>query len=180
MRVVSALLLLVATGACSLAGGPLSARGRQTVVRPVSGKPVSGELVAASRDSVWLLTSDRLLGFSAQEVSDIAVRRLEFGGRYVMTWMATAGLAMGIGLAKACDSYNHIQGEERISCGSKFVGPVVVFLLGGAVMAGAQNARSRYRFGPLEIEQARRFARFPQGLPDTLRITPLPPPAGNR
>lgn len=159
---------------CVLPGGRISPYGRATTVFPIAGERVSGELLAVGRDTVWLLSGDTLRAIGAGGIRRIDVDRHRFNGNKTMLWMSLAGTGTGVALVLSCVSYKNSEDDSSVSCGGVLPGTLLLFLVAGAVLAFSNDHSSKYRLSPVETERLRAFARFPQGIPDSLAATSAP------
>jgi hypothetical protein len=123
-----------------------------------------GELLAAGADSIWLLRGDTIVSVATTHIRNVEVERHSFTGRRMMGIMAGAGLVYGIALGVACSSY-----EGGGDCGSVALGTMALYVGAGSVWALSTMYSSKYRFSPSRWDEIRAFARFPQGIPDSVR-----------
>lgn len=120
--------------------------------------PLRGELLAAERDSLWILPHSgpvRTLALAA--VSEVRGQHSGMTSRGILVWATFGGLASGVALTAACATV------EDASCGA--VLPVTLglwWLVGG--LAAAVTGPGRFTL-PRAAEALRPYARFPQGLP---------------
>src|SRR5687767_8228866 len=93
----SGFLLAVLVGGCALPPPRLSPTGRHTSVHMASSR-VSGELIAVTPDTVWLLTRPNgvLTPFRAESIVRLDVQRHRMGGTRTMQVMSLVGAATGL------------------------------------------------------------------------------------
>lgn len=179
-RLLVALPLLV--NACVLSGGPVSPYGRSATVYPVAPAAVSkvrGELMAASADTVWLLRDSTLVPFASSRLHGVEVQRHEFGAKRTMKWMSIAGLVTGVALMVSCSSYESSPdgGGDSGGCVAVLPGTLLFFAATGGIFAFFNDYSSKQRILPGGTVRLRPYARFPQGIPDSLRRLQFVPSA---
>src|SRR5262245_48276653 len=91
-RLAVLVMMLLAAGCAS--GHGLSPYGRPATLHGVVQR-TSGELLAASTDSIWLLRDSDIVGFSAASVSRVDVERYQFRGRVPLA--VVGGVSVGVG-----------------------------------------------------------------------------------
>jgi hypothetical protein len=136
------------------------------------GSRLSGELLAAERDSVWVLDRGEIAVMPLVLLQSVQVRR---GGgpdaTGILVWAVVGGLVTGGALTAACSSVTE-------DCGGVFVGTLVSWGLVGGIAAAI--TRSPHRWLPLDAHAIAPYARFPQGLPPSvtpnMRRAPSPSP----
>jgi hypothetical protein len=137
------------------------------------GRRLSGELIAAQHDSVWLLA--RAGTFSVLALGEVArarVPRRGMSGGTVLAWALVGGLVSGVALSAACNSV------EGADCGAVFAGVTLSWALVGG--AAAAMAGSSTRSLPVEGGALAPYSRFPQGIPDGFLPRPAPSPSPSR
>ena len=171
-RVVSPALLALSVSGCLLSGAPISPYGRHAEVQRREGGDHRGELLAASPDSVWLMRDSSLTAYPTSTLLGVNVKRHNLDMKRTLTTMAIAGVIFGGAMLSACNAYNAMPGESDTDCGDVF--PIGIALgLGGGVLFGALNEySSKHHLAPLDTDKLRSFSRFPQGIPDTLKVIP--------
>lgn len=155
-------------GACVLKGDPISPYGRHATVHQSGAGRFSGELIAVTGDSLWLMADSVLVGFSGANVRKIDVRRHRMGGGRTLTWMALAGGGTGMALLLSCESYNAMPDEGGAECGPVFPAAFLSFMAAGGLFALGNEYSSKHHLSARDTERLRAYARFPQGLPDSL------------
>ncbi|MBI1966673.1 MAG: hypothetical protein HYS40_01670 [Gemmatimonadetes bacterium] len=166
-----------ATG-CVMGTGAGSVYGRPAIVMPSgeSRRPaMTGELIAASSDSLWVLADSGLASLPLAAADHVRVQRHNFGGGKGLVWTLIGGVVTGGALTSACSS---VQGD----CGGVFVAVAVMWGLVGGVSSLSLEASSKTTIAGPPWEGLRPYARYPQGLPDSLdraalRPRPKPGPA---
>lgn len=163
-RVVVTLLLT------ALASVPAAAQRRESVLGTRvqldvgDADRVSGELVAAQGDSLWLLPPGgalRLVPLGRVTRARVPRPGITAGG--IMIWAGIGGLVSGLGLTLACSSV-----EDTGGCGA--VLPAV--LAGWALVGGISAAITGSGWRTVATDSLAPYARFPQGLPETFRAAP--------
>lgn len=161
MRVVASLLMATAAlgfAQSAAAQGP-PVLGYQVVLKTPDGGSSKGELLAVSRDSVWLLRDNALSAFPLVGIQQVDVQQSSFGSGKVWLWSLAAGALSGAALTAACSS---VEGD----CG--YVFPIVLLswtFIGGVATLSVEGSRYAEFHAP-GGDQLRPYTRFPQGLPD--------------
>ncbi len=120
------------------------------------GGRLSGELLAAQRDSAWLLEAGVIRAISLHDVYGVQVRGRGMDSGRILLWTLIGGTVTGAALTAACSSV-------RDGCGGVFVGTMLSWGLVGGIAAGI--TRSPHRGVDPRGEALAPYARFPQGLP---------------
>ena len=166
---VSGLVAATLAAGCALPAPRVSPNGRTTMLHTGSGR-VNGELIAVSLDTVWMLTrpGGTLAPFASANIVRLDVQRHAMGATRTIQAMSLVGLATGVLLSIACSSV------DDASCGAVIPATMIPYVGLGAIF-GLFNFESAWlKYGSFEVIRARPYARFPQGLPDTLRKTARP------
>jgi hypothetical protein len=170
MRVVIMILALLA-----LLHHPAAAQtnatkflGSTVRLKPIAGRRVpteQGELIATSRDSLWLLLPGRLVSVPRGAVFRVRVNRKKMGAGLAWAWAGIGAVVTGAALTGACSTVSE-------DCGGVFLGTAALWALVGAI-AAPSIAGARWEnidaWGDLPPH-----TRFPQGLPpgvDYQRLT---------
>ena len=169
-RVTRAFVVVAALAAsgCVLPGPGLTPYGRMATMNPKVGTGIEGELLAAS-DTVWLRSGSVLVGRAASDLLQVNVRRHTFGARRTYAWLAIGGAVTGAGLMLSCASYESSDGGgDSGGCVGLIPFFSALFIVAGSVFAltNYMSATRTYAPGDSLLPS---FARFPQGLPDTVR-----------
>ena len=160
-------IVTATTAACTLAGPGVSPYGRLTTINPLARRTSSsGELIAVSSDSLWLLSRDSLVTFGIGAISSVDVQRHHFTAKRTLVHSAVIGIATGAALTAACASV-----DDTENCGAVFPVFALAFTALGAVLAIGAEESSKLHFAPYQWPDMRAFARFPQGMPDSARAT---------
>ena len=170
MRVVITILALLA-----LLDNPAAAQmdstkilGSTVRLKPFAGRRVpleEGELIATSRDSLWLLLPGRLVSVPRRAVLRVRVNRKKMGAGIAWAWAGIGALVTGAALTAACSTVTE-------DCSGVFIGTGILWGLVGAA-AAPSIAGARWE----NIDAWRDLpphTRFPQGLPpgvDYQRLT---------
>jgi hypothetical protein len=133
--------------------GPIGSTVRFTMV---SGARLSGELLAAQRDSAWLLSGEATRAISLDDVSMAQVRGRGMDSRGILLWTLIGGVVTGVALTAACSSVAD-------GCGPVFVATTGAWGVVGGIAAAITE--SPHRWVDPESEVLTPYARFPQGLP---------------
>jgi len=132
---------------------------------------LNGELLAAERDSLWILRPGggvNVVPLSA--VSGIRTRQRGMTAGGVFLWSLIGGAISGGALAAACSS---VDGAEN--CGVVVPATLLAWVVVGGLAAAVTSSGSRSVH--LEVDAIRPYARFPQGLPAGFFRTDVTPPA---
>jgi len=168
MRIIASSLLLSALAATAcIPGRGISPYGRPATVHLHGAGSASGELLAVSPDSVWLWRDSSLQGFTTKSVRIVTVERHRYGSTRTMALMAITGTVSGLMLQGAC-------ARIESDCGYIFSGVLGFSLASGALLSIINHYSSLYRFPPGDVDRMRPLARFPQGLPDSIRTAGRP------
>jgi hypothetical protein len=139
-----------------------TAHGGYVLVWHRSGAQTQGELLAAGKDQVWVLT-DR--GASAIPVSEIESMRMAIyrTGEMAMTGWGAAGTI------------------STLSHGFFLVISVPVWLITTAISTGVESRRALLDYPDVPLSKFGHWARYPQGMPPTQPApgppaVPKPPP----
>lgn len=162
-------LSLLVLGGChrTPAAGEPRLHGTRVAVVPGNGSDrVTGELLAVSEDSLWILVE------APRDVTAFPLRGTEVRPRDGSVlrphlWATIGGLLTGTGLFVACQNY-----EEASGCASTI--PVMLGVYHGlGLLARASMAADRGKVMDVDPDTLRRFARFPAGLPpDWAELSP--------
>lgn len=121
------------------------------------GGRLSGELLAAQRDSAWLLEAGGVIrAISLHDLYGVQVRGRGMDSEKILLWTLIGGTVTGAALTAACSSVSD-------GCGGVFVGTMLSWGLVGGIAAGITRSPHR-RIDP-RPEALAPYARFPQGLP---------------
>lgn len=133
--------------------GPLGATVRLSMS---TGGSQSGELLAARRDSLWLLKHQLIHGIALPDVSRVNVRGKGIGRGGILLWTVIGGGVTGGALTAACSSVAE-------GCGGVFAGTMLAWAIVGGV--AAVLTQSPHRWVDASPEALAPYSRFPQGLP---------------
>ncbi|MEX2180258.1 MAG: hypothetical protein WD801_16200 [Gemmatimonadaceae bacterium] len=170
-RVLCVVAVLSLPG-CIHPGAGISPLGRQATIHPIGGSPWKGELLAVSSDTVWLLTGDFVSALRSDAIDRVVIRRHDFDAQRTFKWMTIAGAATGVALMISCTTYKASPDADGGSGGCVGTIPfaVLTFLLPGSLFALSNHLSAHQRFAPRDTYRLLPYARFPQGLPDTIRM----------
>lgn len=169
--------LPLAASGCVTAGAPISAYGRPATVH-AEGARTSGELLAASADTVWMLWSSGLRPIPASSIRRVDVQRHTFGLRRTLKWLGFAGLGTGAALMISCSSYYSSQEDGGgADCYGVVPGTMLVFAAAGLLLGSINEYTTKHRLRGVDTERLRTWSRYPQGIPDLLRRVPVIPAA---
>lgn len=169
-RFGSVFLLPVALAAsgCVLGTSAPSPYGRQVTVLPApraADHRVSGELIAVSVDSLWVLAERTLVTVPLAQVDAVHVARHRFTPKTALVWTAVGGLLSATALTVAC-------GQVADDCGYVFPGVLLSWGMVGGLSAVTVSRSANLRFDRTEWDRLRPYARFPQGIPEGFPRTP--------
>jgi hypothetical protein len=120
-------------------------------------------LLAAGRDSIWVLSRGAAVAVPVRDVQKASIQRHSWPPKKGLLAGAIVGVVSGIGMAAACST-------ESEGCGGVLVGFTLMGVIWGGVAAASLSSSWQWRFEPPVADSLRKFARFPQGLPpDALR-----------
>lgn len=157
-----------ATPRVSVVGHPVEVQLQATKDDPRA--PVKGELLAVSPEKVWVMGPHRVSPLPLREVEEVRIRRHALSGRRAGRWALLGAVVSGAVLTLACSSV-----DADNACG-KILIPVLLTWGAIGVPSVASLARSsQLHVEPSDWEALRRYARFPQGLPEGLDLETLAP-----
>ncbi len=170
MRVIIMILALLALWHNPAAAQMDSTKilGSTVRLKPFAGRRVpveEGELIATSRDSLWLLLPGRLESVPRGAVLRVRVNRKKMGAGMAWAWAGIGAVVTGVALTAACSTVAD-------NCGGVFLVTAGLWALVGAA-AAPSIAGARWE----NIDAWRDLpphTRFPQGLPpgvDYQRLT---------
>lgn len=160
MKSAARLLLLLLLLGCRIPPAQPAPRihGIEVEVQSESGIRLTGELLAVSQDSLWILLA---WGGAVRPLplAGVVVRPLEGEQLRPQRWAWIGGFSTGFGMSIACNSY-----EPDASCFLLLPGFLMMWHLVGL---GAQIIMALDPADPLDPDpdNLRRFCRFPAGLP---------------
>ena len=161
----------LAFSACAATFPKVSPLGRAIEVRPARNSPapaVKGELIAVDPQLIWVLEPDRLSRLAFTEVEQVSVRRHGLNRKAAWRWTMLGAPVSGVVLTLACGS-----AEDSEGCGVILPGVGATWALFGALSAPSLEKSSQLRVLPSDWEALRPYARFPQGLPESLDLDSL-------
>lgn len=136
--------------------------GYRVVLEADDGGRTTGELIAVSLDSLWLLRDDALTVFPLAGMKQVNIRESSFGAGKALLWSLVVGAVSGAALTAACSSVAD-------DCGGVFLGVMLTWTFIGGIAALAVEP-SRYTELPAPgADQLRPYSRFPQGVPQGFR-----------
>jgi hypothetical protein len=167
--------MALALGGCATATPRVSVIGRPVEVRlqatkDVRGAPLKGELLAVGPEKVWVMGPHRVSTLPLREVEEVRIRRHGLNGSRAWRWAVLGAVVSGTVLALACSSV-----EENDSCGRVFIPVLLTWGAIGVPSVMALSESSQLRVKSPNWETLRRYARFPQGLPEGLDPEALAP-----
>lgn len=170
LRDVMALAVVASCAGCATGQGKLQVFGRPVTV--VTDGPnqekLQGELLAVTRDQLWLRGDDGVQEIPLGSVREVRVKRHGFGAAKALIWAAVGGLATGGALTAACASV-----EGNNDCGEVGLAVAGAWLAVGALAAPSMEHSSRIRMETPASRELGPFARFPQGPPEGLDLRSL-------
>lgn len=160
--IVLTLMLAALAGSAHAQRPPTSVLGAQVRVQLPGAVRLHGELLAAARDSLWLLShDDTVLALALRNVTRVDVRQGGLTSGTILLWTVVGGLVTGSLLAGACSSV------EDAACGGVLPATMASWGVVGGISAaktGPGTRSIRTDAGSLAP-----YARFPQGLPAAFR-----------
>ena len=168
-RVLIAVAVAGAVGlqGCVVARQPISPVGRAVRIIPVpsdTAEKLAGELMAVSADTLWVgvAQDSEIVSIPLAQVRRVEVRRHKLGAGKAMTYSVILGLATGGALSAACASV------EGADCGGVLPGVFVSWMFWGGLSVISLESSAKIGVSAGDWERLRPYARFPQGLPDSL------------
>lgn len=157
-------LVVVTSGVASAQRLP-SPFGSRVTIDLQAGRRVTGELLAAERDTLWLLApAGTLSSLALGDVQRAAVRQRGLTATGVLVWSVVGALVSGGALTAACASVDDAE------CGAVFPAVALSWALVGGI--GAAMAGGGSRAIPVTAQSLAPYARFPQGLPGGFEPAP--------
>lgn len=174
MQAARWILVPLLLSGCAVKGAPVSAHGRPVTIQS-GNQRTQGELIAVTGDTIWILQRDSLRAEVFARGQQVLVQRHDFGMRRTLRWMGITGLATGISLMIACNSYESSGdgGGDDASCLAVLPGTLLVFGVAGLLFGAGNQYSSNHRFTASDTARLRSFSRYPQGLPDSVRALRL-------
>lgn len=122
---------------------------------------MGGELIAASRDSLWIFHGSRLVSVSHQSVQSGRVIGWNAGASEVLGWTVLGTLS-------------------TISNGFFLVGTAPLWMIVGGISGQTQAAKPVQQFTVEDWTRLAPWARFPQGIPKGFSLDSLRPKPTSR
>jgi hypothetical protein len=175
MKKAASLVAIASLSAgCATGGHTISVHGRHAeLTRQVadgrSRLVVKGELIAVDDARVWILGKSGLAEVPRADVARLKVRRHETTGKRGLTWALVGALVTGGAMAIACSSVSE-------GCGTLFPAMAVPWLAAGAAGKSSLDNSAHLTLPARRLDDARPYARFPQGLPAGFPGPPAPSP----
>jgi len=155
-RILFPLILTMFASQVALAQRVSSVLGSRVDLELRGAPNLSGELLAAQRDSLWLLPVDgRLQTVHLADVLHAKVPQGGLTGGPVLLWTVIGGILSGALLTGACNSV------EGTDCSVVLPAVLISWGLVGGISAAISGSGMR-SVSPYELVP---YARFPQGLP---------------
>lgn len=120
---------------------------------------ISGELIALTPDSLWVLTRQGLQGEPLARVDRVTIKQHSVGPGTIAVWGTVAGVVSGGVLTGACSSVAD-------DCGGVFVGTLLLWGVVTAISAASVGSSHQRTFRGAAFTDLNAYARFPQGWPD--------------
>jgi hypothetical protein len=163
----AALSLIVLVGACAMTPIPSDKRvSREQAVTSGKGAyalltfsdraTIAGELIAATHNSVWILTSEQ---------SVLAV--------YPVSALESVALGVHDNNARMFGLWTTLGAVSTISHGVLLVFTLPIWLTAGISTTSLESRRGIMEYSPAAFETMNMYARFPQGLPPGIREADL-------
>jgi hypothetical protein len=126
--------------------------------RLVNSTALRGELLAAGRDSIWILPADgRARALPLSQIARVSVQQSGITAKAILMWAVVGGFVTGGALTGACSTV------EDASCGLVLPATLFSWLLVGGLSA-AMTGSGQFPLART-ADGLRPYARFPQGLP---------------
>lgn len=117
---------------------------------------IAGELIAASADSLWVMSRSMVVVVPVE-----AVASGQLAGYDSESGQVGGATALGV--------------ISTIANGAFLVFTAPMWLIGGSIAANSQGKVGLEDLPPMQWAELGRFARFPQGVPDSLDLAELRP-----
>lgn len=150
---------VLAIHGCAVSRQEVTPLGRAVKLSPI---PHEGELVAVSADSLWLARDAEIVSVPWSQIERVQFRRSGLTGGKVMAYSTLLGVVTGGALVAAC---SQVEGTE---CAPVFPTVLALSLLLGGLSAISIESSAKQTVSAGRWETLGRYARFPQGLPDSL------------
>jgi len=152
---------------CVVSRQSVSPLGRAVRIIPVpsdTAEELAGELMAVSADTLWVgvAQDSGIVSIPLAQTRTVEVRRHKLGAGKAMTYSVILGLATGGALGAACASV------EDADCGGVLPAVLLSWVLWGGLSAISLESSARVGIPAADWKRLRPYARFPQGLPDSL------------
>jgi hypothetical protein len=159
-----AVALVVALQGCVIARQSASPLGSSVkATGKANGPTVAGELIAITADTLWVLTRQQVqVSVPLASLHRVAVRRGKVGVGATMGYSVALGLATGAALTASCS-------QVANECGEILPGILLTTVFVGALAALSVESSANLSIPARRWEELRPYARFPQGLPDSLK-----------
>ncbi len=147
--------------------------GRTLDFRLVDSTALRGELLAAGRDSIWVLPLEGSAHvIPLRWIAGARVSQSGITAKTMLIWAVVGGLISGGALTGACSTV------EDASCGAVLPVTLGAWLLVGGLAAAVTGSGTRSL--PPDAAALSPYARFPQGLPPSYPLADSRPPPHNR
>ena len=118
--------------------------------------------MAVSPDSLWVALGSEIVSIPLAQVGTVEVRRSRLGAGNAMAYSLILGLATGGALAAACGSVSDAD------CGGVLPSVLLTWVVVGGLSAISLASSANVGVPGSDWSALRPYARFPQGLPDSL------------
>lgn len=175
IKASSLMAVAVLSAGCATGTHTISVYGRPvSVARQSTSGPstLEGELIAIDEGRIWILEEGGLSELPRAEVTRMKVQRHAMTGRQGMNWALLGAVLTGGSMTLACASVSS-------GCGALLPAMAVPWLAMGLVARPSLDGSARMSLSPPRLDEARPYARFPQGLPPGFQGPPAPAPRPN-
>jgi hypothetical protein len=176
IRALTLITVLLVSAGCATGTHKVSVHGRPAEVTrsaTTGSSRVEGELIALDEGRVWVLEDGGLAEVPRSEITRMKVRRHEMTGRRGRTWSLIGAIVTGGAMTIACASVSE-------GCGAVLPVMAVPWLAAGLLGGPSLDRSAHASFSGQRLEEARPYARFPQGLPPGFQGPPEPAPQPKR
>lgn len=168
--VIATILLVLSARVMAQSVSPKAVLGAR-VKLSLGGEMRTGELLAASADSIWIMDNSQVVGFARSNVRAIKYRRHNFTPQRALVAGAVVTTATTVAFGAACSQYQQTTEGAGVLCGNAVGSWFGISASLTGITALWTALRSWPSFSLTKWDQLSAYARFPQGLPASMRST---------
>ncbi|MCC6244529.1 MAG: hypothetical protein IT353_16925 [Gemmatimonadaceae bacterium] len=135
----------------------------------VAREHLTGELLAVSNDSIWLMHDRQIVAIARADVHSVKYRRHNFTPRRALVAGGVVTTATTVAFGAACAQYQSTTEGSGILCGNAVGGWFAISASLTGITALWTAWRSWTVFPLVNWERLSAYARFPQGIPASMR-----------